>query len=167
MRRRLFYFSLFFTSLLLWGCGQAPSAVTQGPSGSVPNFSLKNLQNEDVALQSALAKNKAVLVNFWATWCPPCREEIPDLIKLEEKYKDKGFTILGIDVGESAERVQSFSEKAGMNYPLLLDVDNAVAETYRVVGIPTTYLLNSEGKVLGEYHAFTPQLESDVEKALQ
>jgi thiol-disulfide isomerase/thioredoxin len=106
-------------------------------------------------------------VNFWATWCPPCREEIPDLIKLYAKNKDRGLEILGVDVGESPTKVSNFIEKAGINYPVVLDRDMSVSETYRVVGIPTTYLMNSEGAILGEYHGYTPQLVSDVEKALK
>ena len=114
-----------------------------------------------------MKQNKAVLLNFWATWCPPCREEIPGLIKLQEAYRNKSFTILGVDVGESQKKAAGFVEKTSINYPVVLDSDMKVAEAYSVFGIPTTFLLSSEGKILGEYHGFTSRLVADVEKALQ
>ena len=131
------------------------------------HFTLKNLNGESVSLDGLLSKNKAVLVNFWATWCPFCLEEIPDLVKLKEKYKNSPLEIVGIDVGESAEQAGPFAKRMNINYPVLLDAENSVAESYKVAGIPTTFLVSADGKIIGEYHAFTPQLESDVEKALK
>lgn len=153
--------------ILVAGCGGgAGSGRSHGMISAEQRFTLKDLNGEDVSLDQTLASKKAVLVNFWATWCPPCREEIPDLIRLQDKYGDKGFTVLGVDVGESARRVKPFAEKNHMNYPILLDSDNAAAEAYRVVGIPTSLLIDHEGRILGEYHAATPQLFLDVESAL-
>ena len=151
--------------MLMAGCGS--SSARSAGSGTAPQFTLKDIKGNEVSLESALKENKAVLVNFWATWCPPCREEIPDLIKLQKKYEGKDFTILGLDVGESAAKVGAFGAKAGINYPLLLDSEQSVAEQYGVVGIPTSYLIASDGKLLGEYHSYNTALGRDVEKALQ
>ena len=158
---------LFISAFMTTGCADADSVNRSGSSAPSNNFTLKDVTGASVSLDGLLQKNKAVLVNFWATWCPPCREEIPDLIALQAKDKDRGLTILGVDVGESPTKVGNFVEKFGINYPVVLDSEMKVSESYRVVGIPTTYLMNSQGKIIGQYHGFTRDLESDVEKALQ
>ncbi|MGH7198714.1 MAG: TlpA disulfide reductase family protein [Candidatus Omnitrophota bacterium] len=152
--------------LLASGCTAQNSRPAAG-GGGISTFTLKDLGDQDVSFDTLLSENKVVLINFWATWCPPCREEIPDLIKLQEKYKNSGFTVLGVDVGESKAKVSRFAEKMGMNYPIVLDEDMEVARQYGIVGIPTTYLVSSDGRILGRYHAFTRKLAADVEKALQ
>lgn len=157
-----FVFGVF---LLVSGCTAQESRGPQLPESH--KFTLTNLQGEEVSLDGLLGQNKAVLINFWATWCPPCLEEIPDLIRLHEEYKDNSFTVLGVDVGESHAKVSRFVEKMGINYPVVLDEDMDVTRQYGVVGIPTTLLVDSEGRVLGQYHGFTRRLVADVEKALQ
>lgn len=152
----------------LIGCGDS-GARTASLSGTLVEknrFTLEDTDGRPVALSEVLAAHKVVLINFWATWCPPCREEIPDLIRLQSQYKDKGFTVLGVDIGESARKVAGFAQKSGMNYPIVLDKTHEVAESYRVVGIPTSYLVASDGRILGEYHAAGEELFADVEKAL-
>lgn len=151
--------------VLAWGCSAGPDATAAQLEGG-QRFTLKDLEGNDVSLDSLLASRKAVLVNFWATWCPPCREEIPDLIRLQEAASARGLTVLGVDVGESQAKVASFVKKYGINYPVVLDSDMKVAESYRVVGIPTTLLIDSKGSVLGKYHAYTPELVRDVESVL-
>ncbi len=152
-------------ALFAMGCGTAARIEADEVKGE-KLFTLKDVDGNSVSLEKELAAHKAVLINFWATWCPPCREEIPDLIKLQSQFSGRGFTILGVDVGESEQRVKTFAKKAGLNYPLLLDSEKEVATKYNVVGIPTSYLVASDGKILGEYHAATPQLFDDVEKAV-
>ena len=147
------------------GCEKQPNAA--GATHSVtpfPSISFMTLDGGVIPFESF--RGKLVVLNIWATWCPPCREEIPGLIRLQEKFGKDGFLIVGLDNGESAERVASFAKKTGINYLMLLDEDSAVAESYGVVGIPTTFLVASDGRVLGEYHAFTPKLVMDVEKAV-
>lgn len=151
--------------LMMTGCMKDSGARPSGTDSAL-SFSLQDIKGQTVSLDVALKNNKAVLLNFWATWCPPCREEIPELIRLQNEYGKSGFTVLGIDVGESPAKVSTFMNKMGMNYPVLLDRDQAVAARYRIVGIPTSYLVSSEGKIIGEYHAATPDLFADVKKAL-
>jgi thiol-disulfide isomerase/thioredoxin len=157
--------------LFIVGCvGQGSRHVSAKVIGELKEsqkFTLTDLNGQSVSLDQLLKEKKAVLINFWATWCPPCREEIPDLIKLQEKYKDSAFTILGVDVGESQKKVSGFAEKEGINYPIVLDSDMKVSESFSVYGIPTSYLVSSGGKILGEYHAFTSQLAADVDEALK
>ena len=157
---------LFFTAGCM-GPNSRNSNAQDGQLNARQMFTLKNLDGEDVSLEGLLKSNKAVLLNFWATWCPPCREEIPDLIKLQETYQGRSFTVLGVDVGESAAKVSSFADKIGINYPVVLDGNNRVAETYGIVGIPTSMLIGSDGKILGVYYGFTGQLVADVKKAVE
>ena len=171
MRRFSRFFSAICLSAVLFiaGCtgpSSNESYAQMGRMNDTPLFTLKDLEGEDVSLEKELKSHKAVLVNFWATWCPPCREEVPGLIALQEKYGKQSFTVLGVDVGESDKKVSSFARKMGINYPLLLDRTQAVAESYDIMGIPTSFLVNSEGKILGTYHAYTQKLVNDIEKAL-
>ena len=165
---RFIFLSLFLFTL---GCmGPDSRQVNANASGELKNsqkFTLNNLKGEPVNLEALLKQNKAVLINFWATWCPPCREEIPGLIDLQEKFRNKSFTILGVDAGESQTKVSGFAEKMGINYPVVLDSDMAVAKHYSIYGIPTSLLVSSDGKILGEYHTYSRELEADVEKALR
>ncbi len=160
------FLSLFFFTAGCMGPSSKDSSAETGHLSGRQLFTLKNLNGEEVSLDGLLKSNKAVLLNFWATWCPPCREEIPDLIKLQETYQGRSFTILGVDVGESAAKVSSFADKIGINYPVVLDHDSRVSESYRVVGIPTSMLIDSDAKILGIYYGFTPQLAEDVKKAV-
>ncbi len=156
--------------VLVVGCvGQSAkeSTAAGGRSQSMQDFTLKDLNGADLRFSALLGRHKAVLLNFWATWCPPCREEIPDLIELQKKYGPDGFTVLGVDVGESQAKVSAFVKKIGINYPVVLDARQEVAGQYGVVGIPTTLLFSSQGNVLGEYHSYSSALEKDVEKAIR
>ncbi len=159
---------LFF----LAGCGFIKFTPSQ-PMGSVgetltaeQRFTLKNLQGEDVTLDSVLQSKKLVLLNFWATWCGYCVEEMPDLVRLQNDFGGKGFTVLAIDMGESAEQVASFVQANGLNFPVVLDPELTTGQTYGIVGIPVSILLDSTGKVLGQYNIYNEKLRADVEKAI-
>jgi thiol-disulfide isomerase/thioredoxin len=93
-------------------------------------------------------KGKWVLVNFWATWCPPCRQEIPDLIALT-KNNPKKLMVLGIAMDyQDPKKVLAFAESAGINYPIILGDDKVVSQVGEVNGLPTTYLYNPQGKMV-------------------
>ncbi len=112
-----------------------------------PDFELKKLNGTKVRL--ADLKGKIVFLNFWATWCPPCLDEMPSMEKLYNEFKDKDFTILAIDLRESERRVKAFKEEFGLTFPILLDSDGQVGLEYGVRSIPTTYLVDREGFLIG------------------
>lgn len=130
----------------------SPDSKTK--SAKAADFSLKDLQGHTVKLSHF--KGQVILVNFWTTWCPPCRAEIPDFIATYEKYKKKGFTVIGIsldDATTSANKRQlvEFIKKAGVTYPILIG-NRAVCNDYGgVYAIPTSFLIDSKGNIVKKY----------------
>ena len=111
------------------------------------DFTLADLEGRKWTLKSL--RGKVVLVNFWATWCPPCRKEIPDLEALYESFKGQGLVILGIS-DETAAKVQPFVHKEKITYPVLLDPGRKVNDIYSVEGIPMSFIYNRSGKLVAE-----------------
>ncbi|WP_083270699.1 peroxiredoxin family protein [Bacillus marinisedimentorum] len=143
------------------GNGETPSKEADGDvvgvavGNKAPDFELQTLEGESVKLSDY--RGQKVLVNLWASWCPPCRAEMPDIQDLYEKYKDDGFVVLGVNL-TSAERenntVQPFVEEFGLTFPILMDIRNEVGRTYQAISIPTSYFIDSEGiihqKIIGQ-----------------
>lgn len=113
-----------------------------------PDFTLATLDGEEASL--ADYRGQPVLINFWASWCPPCRLEMPDLVRVYETHKDEGFVILAIDLTfqDTVSDVEAFVKEFGMTFPVLLDSDGAVTnERYRLLGLPMSVFVNREGIV--------------------
>ena len=113
-----------------------------------PEFTLMSLDGGEVSL--ANYQGQPVLINFWASWCPPCRLEMPDLVSAYEAHKDEGFVILAIDLAfqDSIPDVETFVEEFGMTFPVLLDHDGVVTNgLYRLLGLPMSIFVNREGVV--------------------
>ncbi len=112
-----------------------------------PSFTLRDLNGKEVKLEDQ--RGKIVFLNFWATWCPPCRAEMPSMEKLYTQFKDRDFIILAVDLREETKKVRVFQEKFKLNFPILLDSDGRVGLKYEVWSIPTKYLIDREGYVKG------------------
>jgi len=112
-----------------------------------PDFSLPTLEGQTVTL-SAL-RGRVVFLNFWATWCPPCREEMPSIERLHRELKDQGLVVLGVDVDESPKLVAKFIEDFRLGFPVVLDAGSHVFSRYGVRGLPTTILIDRQGRVVG------------------
>ena len=110
------------------------------------DFSLQDIDDNTHSL--AAYKGKVVIVNFWATWCPPCRFELPAMEKAYQKLKENDVVMLGINVGEDADTIFSFTADYPVSFPLLLDRDSRVTQAYPVVGLPTTFVINPDGKII-------------------
>jgi thiol-disulfide isomerase/thioredoxin len=150
--------------LLLFVFVHTASAATQ-----MPAFSLENVVTGDT-VDSTFFKGKTLLVTFFATWCPPCMQEIPDLIKLQEEYAAKGFSVLGLSVDQGgAGIVKKLVEKRSINYPVLLADGGTARDFGGVVGIPTSFLVNSKGQVVKKYPGYVPHmvLENDIQRVMQ
>src|SRR3990172_7651973 len=110
-----------------------------------PDFTLDTLDGKKVTLSEL--RGKIVLINLWATWCPPCRAEMPALENAYEQYKDSGVVILGLNVTnqDSEKDIPLFIDEFGLTFPILLDRDGSVSALYQLRGLPTTYFVNREG----------------------
>ena len=129
-------------SLALAGPGTAAAASVSGPA---PNFTLKSLGGKNLKL-SEMAGN-VVLINFWASWCGPCREEMPLLNAMHNKYEPLGFTVLGVNVEEQADSARGFLKDFPVDFPILLDDRNQVSKLYNVVAMPTTVVVDRDGNM--------------------
>lgn len=88
-----------------------------------------------------------VVLNFWATWCYPCRKEIPQFVEASDKYKDDGLVVIGLDLQEGPGLIQPFAQEYGMDYPILVDRDGEVGDKYRLLGLPTTVFIDANGVI--------------------
>lgn len=140
---------------ILWTfMSRNPSAVG-APLSSVPSpregflapdFTLDTLDGNTITLSEL--RGQIVVINIWATWCPPCRAETPALEKSYEQYKDSGVVILGVDLAnqDPLSNVQAFAQEFSLTYPILLDQDGSVSHTlYQIKGLPSTFFVNREG----------------------
>jgi thiol-disulfide isomerase/thioredoxin len=129
------------------------------------DFSLKDLTGRQTSL-SAFG-GKVVFLNFWATWCGPCRAEVPSMERLYKELKNEGFIIVAINSQEPAEQVSAFIEETGMSFPVLLDSTGKVGGTYAVRAIPTTYIIDPEGairaRMVGTRDWYHPEIISLVQ----
>jgi cytochrome c biogenesis protein CcmG, thiol:disulfide interchange protein DsbE len=112
-----------------------------------PNFSLPDLNDKTVTLKRITAENKVTLINFWATWCAPCRAEIPEFIKLYRNYSTRGLKILAINLRDQPKAVKRFAQKAGMRFPVLTDTTGKIGDLYQIFSIPSTFVIDQKGTI--------------------
>ena len=150
--------------------GSGPSKP-RGPSSVVhlaaPDFLLQDLDGKPLDL--ATYRGKVVLLDFWATWCTPCRGEIPHFVELQDKYRDQGLRVIGISMDDGVKPVRGFYRQFKMNYPVGLG-NEKVAEVYGgVLGLPITFLVGRDGRVAAKYvgEVQMSTLEQRIESLLQ
>jgi len=119
-----------------------------------PSFSLSTIDGKTISL--ADYKDKGIILNFWATWCPPCRAEIPDMIELQSEYESKNFTFIGVAVGDKPEKVKTYIKNQGINYPVAIGTPEITNDYGQFIdggirGIPTSFIINTKGEVLGHF----------------
>ena len=131
-------------------------------------FTLKDMHGEDVLLSDY--RGKVILLDFWATWCAPCRIEIPGFIELLDSYENDGLAVLGISVDDPVDALQFYAEEMGMDYPVLIgDGRDDVKDSYGpLMGFPTTLLINRDGTVCHRHTGFVPksQFEAEIQQLL-
>ncbi|HYA26986.1 MAG TPA: TlpA disulfide reductase family protein [Thermodesulfovibrionales bacterium] len=157
--------SLVIISFLAASCSKAPETFEKvAEPGKAPDFNLRDLQGRALALSSL--RGKVVILEFWATWCPPCRESVPELNGIYKKYKGKNFELLGIaiDKGKNApSEVSEFVKKHVVIYPVLVD-DKDVNSAYEVSGIPAMFVIDKEGKVVKSLAGYIPGIGEALSK---
>jgi peroxiredoxin len=164
---RFFVFLLFLTFLPVTVLPN-PWAIENLVGKGAPNFSLRNVEGQDVSLIDF--KGKVVLLNFWASWCPPCRTELPRLNALKKSYEGKNFEIVAIATDRSSSPVIDFVKKHNITLPVLLDTDVKVSRKYKVFSLPTSFLINKRGimveKFIGELNLDSSALMEKIEELL-
>jgi cytochrome c biogenesis protein CcmG/thiol:disulfide interchange protein DsbE len=135
-----------------------------GAGFAAPDFSLETRDGETMAL--ADLRGQAVLLNFWATWCPPCRAEMPAIQRVYDKYRDQGFTVLAVDVGEGNAQVAAFVDERDLTFPILMDGDGAVSLRYQVRAMPSTFFIDQDG-LIREVTLGGPMSEAFIESQVR
>jgi len=132
-----------------------------------PNFSLWSLNGKIISLSDF--KGKVIILDFWATWCPPCREEIPHFVNLYERYRDEGFQILGVVLDENKNVVENFAKNYHINYSLLFPDEKILKAYGPIIYIPTTFVISSDGYIYKKYIGYNPEsvFEDDIKKLLK
>ena len=125
------------------GGGKGMTAMADRPAA--PELDMRDLEGTHHTL--AGHRGKVLIVNFWATWCPPCREEMPSMERAWQAVRDEGVVLLAINVGESRDQVSNFKGKYPVTFPLLLDEDGSGTQRWPVQGLPTTYVVDAEGRL--------------------
>lgn len=128
------------------GTDERGSIATLPQQGyAAPDFTLETLDGPEVTLSDL--RGNVVLANFWATWCPPCRNEMAAIQEVYDQYHDQGFVVLAVDYAESDGQVKDFRDQLALTFPILMDRDGAVFERYRVKSIPTTFFVDRSGVI--------------------
>lgn len=158
-------FSVFLIPiLLLVACGKEEGQSHDSPNRvEAKTFTLKGLDGREYSLQSA--RGNVVLLDFWATWCPPCKKEIPQLIALYRKYEDTQFLLWGIGL-DRPEALESFSQQFGMPYPTLVGTQE-IQSAYGVRAIPTVFIIDKLGRVAAHFQGYREGMETQFDKEIR
>ncbi|HEX7435541.1 MAG TPA: TlpA disulfide reductase family protein [Caldimonas sp.] len=160
---------LLRTLRLALGAALAATAVNAvpaiTPAKAAPDFTLHTMGGPNLRLQEQ--RGRVVMVNFWATWCGPCRQEMPQLNRLYEKYRASGFVLLGVNVDDDALKAADVAAKLGVKFPVLLDTDKAVSRLYDLSTMPSTVLIDRDGKVRYVHRGYLTGYEDNYEKQIR
>lgn len=155
--------ALVAATVLALAAGAAAADLT--PAAPAPDFALKTLAGPNLRLKEQ--RGQVVMVNFWATWCGPCRIEMPHLNKLYEKYRSAGFQLLGVNIDEDPLQAQQLAAKLGLRFPVLLDTDKKVSRLYDLTTMPSTVLIDRDGKVRYVHRGYRSGLEETYDKQIR
>ena len=150
---------LTLTSAAVW------SAKNDLMNQIAPDFTLKSLDGSNIKLSEH--RGEVILINFWASWCGPCRQEMPLLDDLHQKYSPMGFSLYGVNVEEDSEAAKKMLRDLNVSFPILFDNDNDVSKAYDVIAMPTTVIVDRDGKVHYVHHGYKPGDENKYQDAIR
>lgn len=180
MRKVLHNGLIILVPLVIWasGCGakterEEIGELEEGVSaekewGNAPDFTVPDLEGNSLTLSDF--KGKVIILDFWTTWCPPCRRGIPDFVQLYEKYKHEGLVIIGVSLdGGDSRSVKQFSKNYKINYPIVLGNFNVTQDYGGIRAIPTTFVIDGKGNIKEKYVGYQPRatFEEVVKRLLE
>jgi cytochrome c biogenesis protein CcmG/thiol:disulfide interchange protein DsbE len=155
---------LFAFASLLSSCR---SSAPKGAAGGAPDFTVTDIQGQKISLSDY--RGKVVLLDFWATWCAPCLQEIPHFIDMQQKLGPQGFQAIGLSMDDDLKPVQEFYQEHKLNYPVALG-DSKIATSFGgILGLPVTFVINRDGQIRKKFVGATDpaQIEQEVVAALK
>jgi peroxiredoxin len=159
MRTKL---NLFFIALLLLCLAWSVAAED---IQQAPDFTLTDANGQSVTLSDL--RGQVVMINFWASWCGPCREEMPLLEQIHQRYEALGFTLLGVNVEEDPTNGQAFLQERPVSFPVLYDSKNSISKLYEVIAMPSTVLIDRQGNIRYLHHGYKPGYENDYQDQIR
>lgn len=153
---------------LLWALmicsGLAGSAWATDEIGGMPPYTVASMTGEPVALHER--RGKVTVLNIWATWCGPCRKEMPSLQVLHQKFQERGLEVVGVNVdapqADQLKRIQELTQRLGIDYTILLDPEQKFVRTFRTIGVPQTLLIDRSGRILRHWRGAFDPMAADV-----
>lgn len=128
------------------------------------NLTLKDIHGKTLELSDY--KGKVILLDFWATWCPPCRKEIPGFVELYDKYKSRGFVVIGVSIDDSASDVKKFAKQIKMNYPIVMGTGrDDLVQAFGELPLPTSFIIGRDGTICRKHDGLTPKEQYEREIA--
>jgi len=150
--------------LIVFLCS-ASQVMAETIEGQAPDFTLKSQGGQNLRLSDL--RGEVVMINFWASWCGPCRQEMPLLDQLYAQYKPMGFTILGVNVEEDSQKAQELLKSVSVSFPVLFDNQSKVSKLYDVVAMPSTILVDRDGNMRYVQHGYKPGYEQEYQDQIR
>ena len=141
------------------------SAMAIPSKGKAPDFTLKSNHGTNIKLSEH--RGQVIMINFWASWCAPCRKEMPLLEELYQRYKDGGFTLLGVNVEEDSSAAKDLLKEIQVSFPILFDNQNAVSQLYKVEAMPSTVIVDRDGNMRFVHKGYQPGYEDEYQKQVR
>ena len=157
--------ALRLVAFAAFGLIASTAATAIAPATAAPDFTLHAMDGPNLRLKEQ--RGRVVMVNFWATWCGPCRQEMPQLNRLYEKYKSSGFVLLGVNVDDDTKKAAEVAGKLGVTFPVLLDTDKSVSKLYDLSTMPSTVIIDRDGKVRYVHRGYLTGYEENYEKQIR
>jgi peroxiredoxin len=166
---------VLFASVIVAGCVGLAAHLradggdkTEHPSQMAPEWKLNDLDGKEVKLSDF--KGKVVILDFWATWCGPCKLEIPGFVNLQKEYGDRGLRVIGVSLDEGDSKlVKTFAKRMAINYPVLLGNNKITSDYGSVEAIPTTFIIDQQGMIAGKHVGYVEkrQFETEIKMLLK
>jgi peroxiredoxin len=151
--------------LMMLYTGFAGDVLAETAQGAAPDFTLKSQKDGNIKLSEL--RGKVILINFWASWCGPCRQEMPVLDELYRHYRPLDFTILGVNVEQNSDDAKSLLKDVPVSFPILFDTENKISKLYDVKGMPSTVLVDRDGNIRYVHMGYQSGVEAEYQTQIR